>query len=62
VERITHTDLNKLALEMAGLFKNGHDVEQTPEYEAIRRTYLLGQVALQWQDTGYIPPSDHIVG
>lgn len=54
--------INRLAHDMVAHFTPGHDVEQTIEYEAIRRNYLRQTLIKGWHDTGYIPPPDHIVG
>lgn len=42
--------ISRFAAEMGKLFTPGHNVEQTPEYEAWRHKYLQAQVDYVHQD------------
>ena len=42
--------LSRIATEMGRLFTPGHDVLQTPEYEAVRKDYLQSMCDQRWHD------------
>lgn len=55
--------ISRIAAEMGKLFTSGHNVEQTPEYEAWRQKYLWEQYVKAEHDK-FDPPDygDHLRG